>query len=365
MKIGINAAHLNETPTGIGVFTREVSEALLRQHKDIEIFTSLPPASFPDGQVSKVPEIIQGSTAFLQNLCRFLYLNLVLPGKGNKDKIDLLYCPMLEFPYAPMSRLVVTVHDLHPLLFPAQFGHSARYFKLSLRLLKKAASRVTVVSHFVKKELLNATDLEEDKIDVIPNGYDKTLFRPQALSAKQAFMERYSLKGNYILFVGNLFPYKNVRTLTEAFLRVKDRLDHELVIVGRKDLGGETLPLDDRILYMDYVPYHDLPGFYSYADLLVHPSLAEGFGFTPLEAMACGTPVLSSNRASLPEVVGEAGILFDPLDGASLGSLMVDVLGNKTLLRELGDKGTRQAEKFSWDRTASGLMKTFEKAMED
>ena len=110
--------------------------------------------------------------------------------------------------------------------------------------------------------------------------------------------------------MGNLFPYKNIRALAEAFLKIKDRIDHCLVIVGRKEFAAGQLITDERILYMDYVPDEDLPRFYSYADLLVHPSLSEGFGLTPLEAMACGTPVVSSNAGALPEVVGDAGMSF-------------------------------------------------------
>jgi len=356
LKIGINAAHLNEQPTGIGVFTREVSRAMFNLHPEMVVFTSQTALDIPVRNLFSVPDSIKGSTRLINNLLRAAYLNSLLPLYGKKQKIDILYCPILEFPLVPAVPLVVTVHDLQPVAYPAQFGLSAYYFRLSLRLLGRIATRVTVVSEFVRKELLAATALPPDMVDVIYNGYDKKLFRPQDPGMRKEFLEKYSIQDDYILYVGNLFGYKNVRTLINAFLAIKDRLRHCLVIVGRRDCADSTLPHDDRILFMDYVPAGDLPKFYSYADLLVHPSLSEGFGFTPLEAMACGTPVLSSNRASLPEVVGDAGLLFDPLDEETLGTLILEVAGNSNLKKELIEKGFRQAGKFSWEETAAGLV---------
>jgi glycosyltransferase involved in cell wall biosynthesis len=365
LKIGINASHLNEEPTGIGVFTQEICQSVYDLHKNILVFSPVSVSGVSADSVLRVPQRTQGSKALSNNLFRTLYLNSMLPLRGRLKKIDIMYCPMLEFPFFPLAPLVVTVHDLHPLNFPSQFGLSSPYFNLSLHLLRRVAARVTVVSDYVKKELLAATNLPDDIVDVIPNGYDRRLFKPQDPTAKRDFLEKYSIRGNYILFVGNLFRYKNVKVLIDSFLSIRDRLDHCLVIVGKTEYSDESLPCDEKIRYMDYVPHEDLPKFYAYADLLVHPSLSEGFGFTPLEAMACGTPVLSSNRTSLPEVVGDAGILFDPANSETLSSLILEVLSNGTLLKKLTEKGFNQAEKFSWEKTAAGLLKSFEKAINE
>ena len=362
MKIGINATHLNEEPTGIGVVTREVARNLYRLHRNVLTFTSLPGNSLAAGPVFRVPASTRGSKKLKNNLLRAVYLNTVLPLQARRSRIDVLYCPILEFPRFPLSPLVVTVHDLQPLAYPSQFGLSVHYFRYCLNRLSRVAARVTVVSGFVRKELLAATDLREELIDVIPNGYDAALFRPQDPALRDAFLSKYSLGGRYILYVGTLFPYKNVGLLADAFLGIADRLDHRLVIVGRRSPGDEILPRSDRIRYMDYVAHGDLPKFYAYADMLVHPSLSEGFGLTPLEAMACGTPVLASCRASLPEVVGDAGILFDPTDAGELGSLILKVASDKSLRAGMRERGLKRAGDFSWEKMAAGILESCRKA---
>ncbi len=271
---------------------------------------------------------------------------------------------MMEYPFFPLVPLVVQVHDLHPLEFLPQFGRAGLYFKFSLDRLGKTARRVTVVSEFVKKELLRETDIPEDRIDVVLNGYNKEKYSPRPIGERNEFMRRYSLESRYILFVGNLFPYKNVGMLIEAFLGIKDKIPHDLVIVGRHEFLDGELPRDERVRYIEYVPHGDLARFYTFADILVHPSLSEGFGLTPLESMACGTPVICSNRASLPEVVGEAGLLFDPGDKTVLAELILTVLANEGLRRELSAKGLKRAELFSWEKTVSGILDSCMKALE-
>lgn len=360
LKIGINATFLNEKPTGIGMFTREVSERLCVLQKNTVVFTSVPLKA----DTKKTPVSIRGSLQFSHNLYRFLYINTLLPAALRQSGVDLLFCPIMEFPFHSLSPLVVTVHDLHPLYFPEQFGFSAMHFKLALKLLPFLARRVIVPSFFVKGELLKTANLEDETVDVVYEGYDADLFRPCSEERKAEFSERYRIKAPYILFVGSLFPYKNVKTLLKSFLSIKNKIPHSLLIIGKKEVAREPLYQDERILYMDYANADQLPYFYSYADLLVHPSLFEGFGITLLEAMSCGTPVISSKGGSLPEVVGDAGMYFDPLDSMALSQLILKVLRNRELRSELRDKGFRQAKKFSWDRAAAEILQSCEKAVQ-
>ena len=362
MKLGFNATHLNDRPSGMGVFTCETARGLSRIHDDLRIFVPGTGSGLPPGSLFRVPRIVRGSRRLMHNLLRAVYLNSLLPLHAAALGLDVLYCPMLEYPFIGGIPLVVTVHDLHPLKYPEQFGFSAAHFRVSLGMLRRKARRVTVVSEFVKRELLETADVSEDMVDVIPNGYDRDLFRPRDPSSRETFLGRYGIGRRYILFVGNLFPYKNVRFLIDAFLRIAEKTDHHLVIVGRREFARGTLPGHERIHYIGYVPHEDLPLFYSHADFLVHPSLSEGFGFTPLEAMACGTPVLSSNAASLPEVVGDAGILFDPVDGEALSSLLLEVAEDRSLRDRLRERGYQQAAKFSWDKTASAILESCRKA---
>jgi glycosyltransferase involved in cell wall biosynthesis len=365
LKIGINATFLHDTPTGLGVFTQEVSRCLVARNSDTRIFSPFHFEGVPESAISFVPSSIRGSTRFWNNLLRVSYQNAVLPLRCRAGKRDLLYCPMMEYPFLPLVPLVVQVHDLHPLRFLPQFGRAGLYFKLSLARLGKTARRITVVSEYVKKDLLGETGISENRIDVVLNGYNKKWFYPRPVHERKEFLHRYSLGDRYILFVGNLFPYKNVTLLIEAFLRIKNRIPHDLVIAGRREFFNGNLPQDERVRYIDYVDQRDLPRFYSYADILVHPSLSEGFGLTPLEAMACGTPVICSNRTSLPEVIGDAGLLFDPVDSTTLGELILTTIGNEGLRRKLSARGLKRAELFSWEKTAEGILHSCEKALQD
>jgi glycosyltransferase involved in cell wall biosynthesis len=360
MKIGISATFLNESPTGVGVFTKEVSERLCAFRRDTVVYTSVT----LNGSIKRTPVSLKGSVRFANNLKRFLYTNLLLPFKLKKSKIDVLYCPIMEFPFAPVVPQVTTVHDLHPVYFPEQFGYAASHFKVSLRLLPFMARRIVVPSRFVKKELLKAVRLDAEAVDVVYAGYNSSLFMPRGEEMRKEFLERYPIRTPYILFVGSLFPYKNVKVLLKSFINVKSRIPHSLIIVGKKEVSREPLLEDERILYLDYVSADQLPFFYSYADLLVHPSLCEGFGITILEAMACGTPVISSRGGSLPEVIGDAGILFDPLDSETLGRMILDVITNKGLRNQMRGKGFRQIEQFSWDKTAESIIRSCERAVE-
>jgi glycosyltransferase involved in cell wall biosynthesis len=363
LKIGVNATFLHEKPTGLGVFTAEISRGMSALNRDLLVFSPIPVSGVPEGSLYRVPPSVKGSLRFSGNLLRAAYLNGVLPLLCRRNRIGVLFCPMIEYPFVPLVPLVVHVHDLHPVKFAPQFKRAAAHFKLSLRRLEKVVRRVTVSSVAVKKELLGATGLREDIIDVVPLAYDRRLFYPRGPEGRDAFMARYSLTRPFILTVGNLFPYKNLDMLIEAFLRIQDAIPHMLVIVGRKEFASGELTSAERVLFTDYVPDEDLPSFYSYADLLVHPSLSEGFGLTPLEAMACGTPVLSSSACALPEVVGEAGILFDPLDAGALARLIVRVLQDVRLREELSEKGLDRTKNFSWEKTASGLIDACRKAL--
>lgn len=365
MKVGINATFLTRNPTGLGVFTRETTRHISGLERDFIVFSPVAVKGVSEDFLYKVPSSIGGSLNLRNNLMRFLYLNTRLPLLCRSRKVDVLFCPMMEFPFMPLVPLVVQVHDLHPVKFASQFGLSSVHFRISLNLLEKSARRVTVSSEFVKKELLDAVRIKEEMIDVVPLAYDKDRFYPGDREQKGAFMAKYSLKRPYILTVGNLFPYKNIDSLVDAFLKIKGSIAHSLVVVGRKDLAGRRLRDDERVLYTDYVSDEDLPKFYSYADLAVHPSLSEGFGIAPLEAMACGTPVICSDRASLPEVVADAGLLFDPADETALGELILKVLGNEGLRRELSAKGLKRARLFSWEKTASGILDSCRKALKE
>lgn len=351
MKIAINATFLNDRPTGVGNFTIQIACGLSRINDETLVVS---PYNIDGCRIYRCPSSIVGSKRLMNNLYRFIYINSILPDLLSKYTVDVLYCPILEFPFRPFSsRLVVSIHDLHPIYFPEQFGLSALYFKFALNILQKKRSKMVVVpSEFVKGELLKYSELKESQIRVVYNGYDRKRFYPRDASGKRDFLSYWGLGEGYILFVGSLFEYKNLKTLVSAFREIKSEIPYLLLVIGNKEVASEPLPQDDRIVYLDYVDHELLPLFYSYAEVFVHPALFEGFGLAVLEAMACGTPVVSSKGGSLPEVCRDSAILFEPTDTDALADALLKVLGNRTLREQLVVKGLSNVEDFSWDKTS-------------
>lgn len=364
MRLGINATFISHKPTGAASFAKEIARIFVEKNKETIIFS---PSIF-DAKLSeniyKVPGAVKGSSNLANSISRLFYINSILPLMCRLKKIDVLYCPIMEFPFISAVPTVVHIHDLHFIHFPSDFGLAAPRMKLSLRFIKNTAKIVTVSSEFIKKELMNTIDIPEKMIDVVPLAFNCNLFKPAPLESKIDFLTKYQIKGEYILFVGSLFPYKNLKSLIDAFLKIKNHIPHSLIVVGRKEFSAHPLIQNKRILYMDYVRADDMSLFYSFADIFVYPSLREGFGIPPLEAMACGTPVICSNGGSLPEVVGDAAILFNPLDSKVLAEKILQVVNNEHLKNELIQKGFRRVKNFSWDKTSESILKSCKKAIQ-
>ena len=183
---------------------------------------------------------------------------------------------------------------------------------------------------------------------------------------------RYNIDSQFILYVGNVESRKNVSLLIKSIYKLKKQgIKHKLVIIGARGFGFKQinelvieLKLSDEVIFTGYIPDEDLVKFYNAADLFVFPSLYEGFGLPPLEAMACGCPVIVSNTSSLPEVVGNAGILIDPHDFDALAEEMYQILTNNDLKQNLSKKSVTRAKLFSWEKTARETWKVYEKVLE-
>ncbi|MBV6343591.1 glycosyltransferase family 4 protein [Candidatus Magnetobacterium casense] len=363
MKIAINASFLNTKPTGVGVFTREVARELCALDKETTVFSSVRIDGVDESQMQHTPQPIRGSLNLIHNIGRAVFDNALLRYRLHAAAVDVLLCPIMEFPLTYVLPTIVMVHDLHPLYFPEQFGVASKYFRVSLWRLKSLRYRVLTPSNFVRAEVIKTAGLQEDLVGVAPYGYDSNMFKPMPAELREDFLKRHDLKPPYILFVGSLFPYKNVSTLTDAFMLIKNRVPHTLVIVGKKELATRPLPKDDRIVYKSYVDREDVPLFYSYAEMLVHPSLFEGFGLNILEAMACGTPVVSSNGGSLPEVVGQAGLLFNPTEVTTLATHMLNLIRDKELRQSLIERGLQHVKTFTWLKTAQDIYNTCKKCL--
>jgi glycosyltransferase involved in cell wall biosynthesis len=282
--------------------------------------------------------------------------------------LDLLHSPDFIPPAFGYRRSVITVHDLNFLYYP-QFltAESRRYYSGQIKWAVRRADHILADSHSTKADLVSMLDVPPEKIGVVYLAADPT-YRPLAEEEARRVSAKYGLEPGYLLFVGTLEPRKNLPGLLQAYRLLRDAgtTDAPLVLVGGKGwLYDEifehvgTLYLTEHVRFLHDVPDADLPGLYSAAGVLTMPSFYEGFGLPALEAMACGTPVVASDRASLPEVVGEAGLLVNADDPEDIAGALGRVLTDESLRARMRERGLAQAARFTWDRAARETLSVY------
>jgi len=274
-------------------------------------------------------------------------------GPSIGQPVDLLWVPHFNTPLFGGGKLLVTVHDTFHLAMPHLMTNrpQAAYARLRYRLMRARADRIITVSEFSRSELVRLLGVERERIEVIPLGVDAS-WRHQSSVEHDA--------KPYIVFVGSLKPHKNVGTLIEAFRRIADRIPHDLVIIGGEDgmlTADDVLlrskdRLGGRVRFLGRLDKPDLIERVCGADALVHPSLYEGFGLTPVEAMACGCPTVVSSAASLPEVCGDASLYFDPRSPSELAATLLRLLTDSDLRDVLITRGRVRAGGYDWHNTA-------------
>ncbi len=304
---------------------------------------------------------------------RIFWEQVVQPFALRKERVDLLHALAFVVPLLSPCPSVVTIYDLSFLLYPESFKRFKRfYLGLFTRLSARRARRIIAISESTKRDVVRLLGVPPEKVEVVYCGIDEA-FRPLAADQVAAFRSKHGLPECFILFVGTIEPRKNVTRLIEAFatLRPCDFANLKLVIGGAKgwfyqDVFArvEELGLEGQVMFPGYIPVSELPLWYNAAELFVYPSLYEGFGLPPLEAMACGTPVVTANTSSLPEVVDEAGLTVDPLDVEGLAQAMRRVLDDEALRQEMRERGLKRAEGFSWTKTAQETVQVYQRAME-
>lgn len=282
--------------------------------------------------------------------------------------LDVLHSPDFIPPYRPSCKSVITVHDLAFLLYPHFLTkESARYYG-HIDEAVRWTDHIIAVSHSTKRDTIQHLGVPEDKIAVVHEAASP-IFRPvDRDEAREQVRDRHGIDAPFILFVSTIEPRKNVPTLMRAVWQLVEcyKDDVHLVLAGGKGWLYEDafavvdeLDMDDRVHFVGRVTSEDLLYLYNAAELLAHPAFYEGFGLPPLEAMACGLPVIVSNVASLPEVVGDAGLLIDPHDVDELTVAMWRVLNDGDLRQEMTEKGERQAARFSWERAARETLEIY------
>ncbi|MBI4049194.1 MAG: glycosyltransferase family 4 protein [Candidatus Doudnabacteria bacterium] len=357
MTIGIEAERANlPQKTGVEVYAAELIKNLARQDAKndyVLYFRSQPQDWFQQLPPNFKLKVIPFPKFWTQ--LRISWEILWHP-------VDVLAILASALPIWHPANSVVTVHDVAWKLFPEAFTpFMRRYLEWSTSFAVRSASKVIAVSESTKRDLVKYYQINPEKIEVIPLAAGEQ-FRPQSYEQSQPILDKFGLVyQKYILFVGTMQPRKNIPRLVEAFIRLKQKnhIEEKLVIVGKK--GWLWQPIEKKIAegglgqavkVLDYVTDEDLPALFSGASVFTLPALYEGFGIPPLEAMACGVPVVVSNVSSLPEVVGDAGILVDPNSVDSIAEGLLKGLTDKEFKASMVQKGLEQAAKFSWEETA-------------
>jgi alpha-1,3-rhamnosyl/mannosyltransferase len=292
-----------------------------------------------------------------------------MPGALRQVQADLYHSPYYLMPYFPGVPALLTVYDLIPLVLPGQSSARARLlFRWTCGRALRTARHVIAISQVTRHDYLTHFHISPDGIEVIPLAADP-IFHPQPPDAMTAVRDRYGLPERFVLYIGSNKPHKNLMSLVEAWRMVRGR-DHgarpQLAIAGPWDdryaapqQRAEALGLRDAIRWLGPAPDADLPALYAAATLFVFPSLYEGFGLPVLEAMACATPVVCSDRSSLPEVAGDAALLIDPHDRVRLAATIEQVLGDDGLRQGMRERGLKRAGQFTWEQTAKRTLDVY------
>jgi glycosyltransferase involved in cell wall biosynthesis len=298
---------------------------------------------------------------------------ITLVAEMRRRPVNLLHVQFTAPPFAPCP-VVVSIHDLSFEHLPETFKRRSRMqLRLTVRRTARTAAHIITISEFTRRDLISTYGIEPERITVTPLAAAPH-FKPASREDVARVRRLYGIEADYILAVGSIQPRKNLVRLIRAYAdlrrsRSQDKLP-QLVVVGKKAwLYGETLRaveehgMGDRALFTGYVSEADLPALYTGAKCFVYPSYFEGFGLPPLESMQCGTPVVTGNLTSLPEVVGDAGLTVDPFDEAALAAAVGRLIDDSELRARLRVKGLTRAASFNWHETARLTLQAYQQAI--
>lgn len=366
MRIGIDARLVFYNRAGIGQYILRLVESLAELEPKNDTFVLL--------QSRKDKSSIINSNGFVRKSLwtpsHNRFEQPALRFEVSRLKLDLLHSPDFIPPFKRNCKSVITIHDLAFLLYPHFLTkESARYYGQIDQAWRKT-DHIIAVSEATKQDSIKMLGVPEKKITVIHEAANP-IYRPlPAEEARHHVKKKYKLDKDFILFVSTIEPRKNLPSLLNAYRQLRDKYkrDELLVLAGSKGWLWEEvyetvgrLNLEQDVIFLGRVPSADLVYLYNAARLLVHPSFYEGFGLTPLEAMTCGTPVIVSNTAALPEVVGDAGLMINPHDIEGLTVAMWRVLTEPELRHDLSQKGLKRAASFSWQKAAQQTLDVYHK----
>ena len=366
MRVAIDARKLHDF--GIGTYIRNLLRQLARIDHDTEYILLC-----GEADIGIAAQLGPNFRAVLEPSPNYSIREQIhVPWVLRRERPDLYHAPHYVLPAAVSCSSVVTIHDCIHLMFP-QYLPSRVAYAYARAQMWTAAHRsdcILTVSDASKRDILHLFNVPPEKIVVVYNAIDSHFSLTPPAEAVARVRERYQLNHRFVLYVGNIKPHKNLVRLIEAFneLRVGDLEDVKLLIIGDEISKLPALrravhrhKLHKHVRFLGYVPDDQLAVLYRLAAVFVFPSLYEGFGLPPLEAMASGTPVVTSNVSSLPEVVGDAAVLVDPHDVDSIVAGLRSVLTDPVRADEMRLKGLERAREFSWERSVAKTLEVYKR----
>lgn len=356
----INLSMLVEKPTGITNYIQNI----LPHFHGLE-YHSLLPEKYNNNSYENpyfIDEKLSPDNGSKGHFLRLKWTQFQLPNIYRNLKGSLLFSPVPEIPLFSKTRAVIMVHDLIPIRYPKKKSPLTPYFRYYIPQVCRQAEHIICNSQATADDIINYFGISANKITPIYLGYDHQKFR---------VIEnlRNNYKNPYFLYLGRHDPHKNISRIISAFANFKQYNNYELWLVGPPDTRytpllkqqAKELGIATQVKFLDYVSSDNLPIIINQAQTLVFPTLWEGFGFPILEAMACGTPIITSNVSSLPEVAGEAGLFVNPLEIDSITQAMNIMAEDKNLRKQLRELGLKRAMNFSWKKTGKQTEKVIKK----
>jgi glycosyltransferase involved in cell wall biosynthesis len=366
--VGIDANPLLGERAGVGNYTGRLLAAMLERGRDWEFLL------YSNRPLGQLEETLTAARPVGEHFTRshWLWMQLLLPRIVARSEPDLLHFTNSLAPLRLSRPYVLTVHDAS-LFLHGRYHPKARLLtvRLILPFLAKRAASIITMSNNARRDLVKVLRLPPEKIEVIYEAAPPGFHREIDAAYQLAVRKKYGLPDRYLLYVGTIEPRKNLSRLVRAFGQLRQQgYRHQLILAGPNgwQMDGftaeiERLELQKSIRMLGYVPAEDLPGLYSQASVFVFPSLYEGFGLPPLEAMACGVPVLTSNNSSLAEICADAAHLVNPRDEGEIVNGLRALLDDPDWRAELARRGRHRSREFSWSEAAGQTMALYERVL--
>lgn len=372
-RIGIDARFYGPEQKGLGRYTQEVVDGVTNIGRENEYVIFLSKANYgkfvtDNPKVKKVLADIKWYSLSEQ---------ILMPLIIRRAKVDLMHFQHFNVPLFCFKKYIVTIHDLilikHPTqrastLGPWLYRLKNTAYRIVIRIATRRAKKIIAVSEYTRRDIIKQFNVDPDKVVVTYEGVTRRISRPINQNDKKVVL-RYNIHKPFLLYVGNAYPHKNLEKLIQNFPEIKEKsYDLQLVLVGKDDYFysrlkklAKTNKYASDVIFPGFIEDNHLVSLYSQAEVYVFPTLFEGFGLPPLEAMQYGCPVLSSNRTCLPEILGGAALYFDPQNTIQLVNQTIKLLSNQDLRSDLVKRGYQQVKKYSWQECSRNTLKLYNK----